>query len=455
MNKEKFTSFQKVFDTLSITIISELSIGSISYQLLNLEIPSWFIFLVTSIFVLNCTEIYQSYRIKTLFVLLKRLLIGWIIIISTITLIMHFSNKIEFYPKFQYLIWSFLVLSTLFINHIISRKLIRYSRQRGNNYKTILYWGKLKYLENLFKYLNENSWIGLKIVSWFSPDNNDINKNFDFIPNCSGSFNEMESWLKKNTVDLIIFSDLSKKSRLLKLFGNYAIPVSYAPEWAENSMRFSSDKIGSQYLINLWGINYSNLDLLIKKLFDFIFSLIGIIILSPIFLIISILIYIDSPGKIFFKQERSGVNGKPFKIFKFRTMKVMDSGLKSDLKQVKKNDPRLTVFGKFLREWSLDELPQLINVLRGEMSIVGPRPHAIVHNEIYRKKITGYMQRHAMKPGITGLAQISGFRGETREILDMQKRIEADLNYQSDWNLYLDIKILIKTIMFIKSSKAY
>ena len=136
-------------------------------------------------------------------------------------------------------------------------------------------------------------------------------------------------------------------------------------------------------------------------------------------------------------------------------MKVMESGKKLGLRQTTKNDIRLTRIGKILREWSLDELPQLFNVLVGDMSIVGPRPHAIIHNDIYRKEILGYMQRHAMKPGITGLAQVSGYRGETKTINQMKKRIEADLNYQSDWNLYLDLKILVKTILKLKSKQAY
>ena len=136
-------------------------------------------------------------------------------------------------------------------------------------------------------------------------------------------------------------------------------------------------------------------------------------------------------------------------------MKVIESGTSQYLKQATKDDKRITYVGSFLRKWCLDELPQLFNVLIGDMSLVGPRPHAVSHNESYRKIISGYMQRHTLKPGITGLAQIEGFRGETRTKKDMEKRIDADLRYKRDWSLTLDIIILLKTIFNIRSKNAY
>ena len=136
-------------------------------------------------------------------------------------------------------------------------------------------------------------------------------------------------------------------------------------------------------------------------------------------------------------------------------MNVLDSGFKENLKQVSINDNRVTKVGRFLRSWSVDELPQLFNVLKGDMSIIGPRPHAVAHNEKYRKLILGYMQRHSFKPGITGLAQVSGFRGETKDIKEMEDRLSADLEYQNNWSLRLDLKILLKTILNLHSKKAY
>jgi len=158
---------------------------------------------------------------------------------------------------------------------------------------------------------------------------------------------------------------------------------------------------------------------------------------------------------VLFVQDRYGLDGHRFRIYKFRTMTVQEAGDVKGLQQARRNDPRVTPLGGFLRRWSLDELPQLLNVLKGDMSLVGPRPHAVAHNEQYRKLIPGYMQRHGFKPGITGLAQVQGWRGETRSVEAMVKRVESDLSYQRDWSLKLDLKIMIKTLLRLRSDNAY
>ncbi|MCO6524489.1 MAG: exopolysaccharide biosynthesis polyprenyl glycosylphosphotransferase, partial [Candidatus Schmidhempelia sp.] len=159
---------------------------------------------------------------------------------------------------------------------------------------------------------------------------------------------------------------------------------------------------------------------------------------------IAIVIKLTSKGPVFFKQDRYGINGKTIKVWKFRSMKVMEND--GNVKQVTKGDARLTPVGAFLRRTSLDELPQFLNVLWGDMSIVGPRPHAIVHNEYYRNIIIGYMLRHKVKPGITGWAQINGYRGETDTLDKMEKRVQYDLEYIHNWGVSLDIKIILLTI---------
>jgi putative colanic acid biosynthesis UDP-glucose lipid carrier transferase len=154
-------------------------------------------------------------------------------------------------------------------------------------------------------------------------------------------------------------------------------------------------------------------------------------------------------------QDRYGLDGRRFRIYKFRTMRVLEAGDQKGLRQATRNDPRVTPVGAVLRRWSLDELPQLFNVLEGTMSLVGPRPHAVDHNEQYRRLIPGYMQRHLFKPGITGLAQVSGFRGETSTLEAMALRVAADLEYQREWSLGRDLKILVKTVLHIRSPNAY
>ena len=161
-------------------------------------------------------------------------------------------------------------------------------------------------------------------------------------------------------------------------------------------------------------------------------------------LIIALTIKLTSPGPILFRQKRYGINGEEVTVLKFRSMTVCENN--DIIKQATKNDARITKTGAFLRKTSLDELPQFFNVLEGTMSVVGPRPHAVAHNELYRKEIDGYMLRHMVKPGITGWAQINGFRGETKDIKLMEKRIEYDLSYIRNWSLYWDLKIIFITI---------
>ena len=169
-------------------------------------------------------------------------------------------------------------------------------------------------------------------------------------------------------------------------------------------------------------------------------------------IVIAIGVKLSSRGPIIFRQQRYGWRGDKIDVWKFRTMRVAEVG--ADVIQVTKSDPRVTRFGAFLRHRSLDELPQFINVLQGRMSIVGPRPHALVHNEQYRKLIHGYMLRHKVRPGITGLAQVKGWRGETEVLDKMEKRVEYDLVYIQNWSLWLDLKIILMTVFVGFTSKS-
>jgi putative colanic acid biosynthesis UDP-glucose lipid carrier transferase len=182
----------------------------------------------------------------------------------------------------------------------------------------------------------------------------------------------------------------------------------------------------------------------LKRTEDMVVSTIILVLISPILLLIAISIKATSKGPIIFKQKRGGINNKEIIVYKFRSMTTQDNG--SVVNQVTKNDYRLTSIGNFLRKSSLDELPQFINVIQGRMSVVGPRPHAIAHNIEYAKLIPKYNQRIVVKPGITGLAQINGWRGETDTLDKMQKRVDMDLNYINNWTLWLDIKIIFMTI---------
>jgi len=194
--------------------------------------------------------------------------------------------------------------------------------------------------------------------------------------------------------------------------------------------------------------------LLFKAIEDRVIASLALLLLSPLMLIVALLIKLDSPGPVIFRQSRTGWNGKEFYIWKFRSMRMHETR-DGELKQATKDDDRITRIGRFIRKTSIDELPQLFNVLSGKMSLVGPRPHAIEHNSDYDQRIRAYMTRHRIKPGITGLAQINGHRGETATLDKMKKRVEYDMQYINNWSFWLDIEILIKTIPALLRDEAY
>ena len=191
----------------------------------------------------------------------------------------------------------------------------------------------------------------------------------------------------------------------------------------------------------------------LKRALDMSISLVGVVLVSPILFICALLVKFTSPGPVFFRQKRYGLDGKEILVWKFRSMSTCDNG--PIVKQATKDDPRITPVGAILRKTSLDELPQLFNVILGSMSLVGPRPHANAHNEHFRTLIRGYMMRHKVKPGITGLAQVEGSRGETDTIEKMEARISLDHRYIRDWSIWMDIKILFKTIFVVLRRDAY
>lgn len=234
-------------------------------------------------------------------------------------------------------------------------------------------------------------------------------------------------------------------NEIVSALGRTAIPVRWLPniDWLALVGYREENLMGQPSLVLNATAMESSEGRLVKSLFDRLFALVVLIGLSPLLVAIALLVKLSSPGPVFFRQLRQGISGKPFHCLKFRSMVVhCEEGC---LTQASANDPRITRVGAFLRRTSLDELPQFINVLLGDMSVVGPRPHAIQHNELYSTQVERYMQRHRTKPGITGWAQINGYRGETRTLETMAKRIEYDLYYMQHWSFMLDLKIIFWT----------
>ncbi len=230
------------------------------------------------------------------------------------------------------------------------------------------------------------------------------------------------------------------------------IPIRLAPDRSiEGLLHKPRKEIGSTWVVDLHRGPLTLSECAIKRTFDIVLSSLALITLAPTMLIAAILIKLDSRGPVFFSQLRNGFNNKEFWILKFRTMTVMEQG--AEVKQATRNDKRITRLGHWLRRSSIDEIPQFLNVLRGEMSLVGPRPHAMIHDDEYKKLISKYAFRLHLKPGITGWAQVNGLRGETATVDLMEKRVDLDLWYINNWSLWLDIKILLKTFAAVIGQK--
>jgi Undecaprenyl-phosphate glucose phosphotransferase len=254
--------------------------------------------------------------------------------------------------------------------------------------------------------------------------------------------------------DVILLLPWSRRSLIehcVNHFATSSVSIHLGPQAIfERFENARLSKLGSIATLNLVRPPLSRMEIALKRSFDILASLTGLIILSPILALFAIAIKLDSKGPVLFRQTRYGFNLEPFKIIKFRTMTVMENG--DDVKQVVKNDPRITHVGQFMRKWNIDELPQLINVLKGDMSLVGPRPHAVTHDHEFAQKIAQYARRMNVQPGITGLAQVNGFRGPTDTDEKILKRVEHDLHYIDKWSFWLDINIIFMTLF---SKKAY
>ena len=274
-----------------------------------------------------------------------------------------------------------------------------------------------------------------------------------------GNVEQLSIYVKRHAIDIIYIAlppSLHKQiMTLLDDLKDTTASIYFVPNFfMADLIQARIDEIDGMPVVAMCETPFSGYNGFIKWLSDMVIASLILCLISPLLIVLALAVKLSSKGPVLFMQRRYGLDGHEIVVYKFRSMTVSEDG--ENVVQAKINDRRVTKFGKFIRKTSLDELPQFINVLQGRMSIVGPRPHAISHNELYRKLIKGYMVRHKVRPGITGWAQVNGFRGETETVDSMQKRIDFDIDYLKKWSLGLDIKIILKTVLLIfKDAKAY
>ena len=347
------------------------------------------------------------------------------------------------------ILWVVLAL-VLFLSRMATRGAIRRFRTYGINNRRVLFVGAGHNLRYLYDEMSENPTTGFRVMGYF--DESTQNQFTDVLPRL-GSLADIEPYLKKQHVD-IVFCNLTSRHNnevlaLMNYCENHLIRFYSVPNvrnYVHHVMQV--EMVGNMPVLSLREEPFNQpVNKIVKRAFDIAFSLLFLCTIFPfIFLFCAIGIKLSSKGPVFFKQKRTGIRGKEFTCYKFRSMHLNDE---ADTLQATKNDPRKFPFGDFIRKTNLDETPQFINVLRGEMSVVGPRPHMLKHTEEYSQLVDKYMVRHWAKPGITGWAQVTGARGETEHLWQMEERIQKDVWYIENYSFMLDMQIIILTIKTI------
>lgn len=337
----------------------------------------------------------------------------------------------------KYVVFVFLAISTIkLISYFL---LLKYRQTIKGNTRNVVVIGKNKKTEQLINVFNERSEYGYEFVRQFCPRESDFDIRACFL------------YIVEQNIDEIYCSVSELRNDELSEFIDFADNNLKTLKFLPDNKNIFSKKLKFEYydylpILSLRDIPlHSPINSLLKRTFDIVFSLVvvfGLLIwIAPI---LALIITLESKGPVFFVQKRTGFDNKEFTCFKFRSMTLNPA---SDLRQAGKNDMRVTQIGKFLRRTSIDELPQFYNVLFGNMSVVGPRPHMIKHTDEYASRVDKYMLRHFVKPGITGLAQVRGYRGEIERDSDIQNRIKFDIFYVENWSFFLDLKIIIQTIL--------
>jgi putative colanic acid biosynthesis UDP-glucose lipid carrier transferase len=433
--------------------------------LYNEDFTSYYLILIIITFFISSyiyerTFIYRNWRKGRLLAHMRDTAMGWLIIVA-ILVFLGYATKFHNQFSGQVLLTWFIVTPLILIaSHITARSIITSLYKGGHARPTIVIGANDTSLE-FIQHIEEIPFLLINYHGFFD-ERNDFRissvADENFGPRLGG-LADVISYVHKHNIELIFVSlPMSSQPRIQKLMDELpdtTASIYFLPDiYIFDLMQARFEYIVDVPVVAMNESPFVGIDGVVKNISDFIIALLILILLSPLMLCIALAVKITSPGPIIFKQRRYGLNGEEIIVYKFRSMTVVEDG--ADVVQAKKNDQRFTKIGAFLRRTSLDELPQFINVLQGRMSIVGPRPHAVAHNELYRKLIKGYMLRHKAKPGITGWAQVNGWRGETEVLEKMKGRIEHDLYYLKNWSIWLDLWIIIRTVLIVlRKDNAY
>lgn len=449
-NRFLFSVIQKAVD--ASVIVFTLFVGATLYGLdwtASNYLMLAFCAVVFFAFFSDISGLSNSWRGQTIGSEFQAIFYSWIGTTLGLLLLGYATKTTGSFSRLTVGAWLILAPCLLLAVRSVIRFILFKLREQGFNSRTIAIVGTDEVAQNLAKEIMSQAWMGIKIAGYYDNRAEIRSKPDPEVDiNVIGRFDALIKAAKNNKYDGIYIALPMRAEKLIANIVNElsdcSVPVHIVPDlFTFNLITSRATNIGRIPLLSVYESPFDELGMMIKRSQDVILGSLVLLLFTIPMLIIAIAVKASSPGPVIFKQRRYGLGGEEILVWKFRTMNVCEDG--EQITQAQKEDTRFTSIGTFLRRTSLDELPQFFNVLEGSMSIVGPRPHAVAHNELYRSRIDGYMLRHLVKPGITGWAQINGWRGETDTDEKMEKRIEADLEYVKNWSLWLDLQIIAKT----------
>jgi putative colanic acid biosynthesis UDP-glucose lipid carrier transferase len=379
-------------------------------------------------------SLYRSWRVNDLGSMLKSVATVWGSVIVLLMLGLFITKTSADISRVWFTVWALSCWLALSLQRLAAYRFLRWLRQRGYNFKTVLLVGFGPVGDQVVKAIQDSAWSGLRIQAHISPEQ-------------LHTYTQLPEHQQPDEIWLCLpLSDEAGIRTSLEALRHSVANIRLVPDWFSIKLinHGISEALGIP-MLDLSASPVTGATRIIKAIEDRVLAFIILILISPLMLAIAIAVKATSPGPVYFRQKRNGWNGSVIKVYKFRSM-YMHQEDDGQVTQATQGDPRITPLGRFLRRTSLDELPQFINVLQGRMSIVGPRPHAVAHNDYYKQHLPRYMLRHKVKPGITGWAQVHGLRGETDTLEKMEKRVEYDLYYIEHMSLWLDLKIMVMTV---------
>jgi putative colanic acid biosysnthesis UDP-glucose lipid carrier transferase len=385
----------------------------------------------------------------------RKLIIAWGIVVAVLLFLGYATKMSAIFSRRVLLTWMIIAPAAVLVSLLLFRAMMRRTKLGATGRSAVIV-GAGELGDELAARFGEQSFVPVHLSGFFD-DRNVFRLPPATRSRLTGTLDDLPDYVRENKINNIYITlPMVAQPRTMKLLDELqdtTASIYFVPDIGRfNLVHTHLDEVGDMPVIAVSDTPFTGTNALIKRTFDILVASALLILLSPLLLAIAWGVRRSSPGPVIFRQRRYGLDGDEFWVCKFRTMSVCEDG--PVVEQAKRGDPRMTRFGAFLRKTSLDELPQLFNVLQGRMSIVGPRPHAVAHNEMYRKLIKGYMLRHKVRPGITGWAQVNGLRGETQSVDKMAARVKYDIDYIRNWSVFMDVQIMLRTLALVYRDRA-